>query len=179
MRKLILYIATSLDGYIASEDGSIDWLDKAPQSEDNYDYESFYDSIDTVLMGNNTFKQIMSFEKSFPYTDKKNYVVSRENNIDSDFSSLVEYVSEDLVDFITNLKKQEGKDIWLVGGSKLNSTLLYNNLIDEIIITKLPIALGAGISLFDSQARNSSFTLIKCKEYETGVLQLHYKKNKN
>lgn len=173
MRKVVLYIATSVDNFIARKDGSVDWLDKTPNPKKlDYGYNDFYKSIDTTLMGNATYKEVLSFDIPFPYPDKTNYVFTRTpitDNLD------VRYISKDIPVFVKQLKEKQGTNIWLVGGSTINTLLLDQGLIDEIIITRIPIILGQGIPLFAGAANESELTLEKLEDFGNGVTQMVYK----
>ena len=132
MKKIKLYIATSINGYIAREDGSIDWLENIPKLEDNdYGYKEFYNSIGTTIMGNATYQQLLSWGIDFPYPDKKNYVVTSKTKYQN--TNYVDFISKNHFEFISELRKQHGSDIWLVGGGYLNTMMLNAGLIDEII----------------------------------------------
>ncbi|QIK70778.1 dihydrofolate reductase [Erysipelothrix sp. HDW6C] len=149
-RKLILYIATSLDGMIADSEGNIDWLTDAltiTEADDSYD--TFYKSVDTVIMGSTTFKQVTEVlsPEHYPYEAVHSYVFTSQPAIDSDS---IKFVNGDIVAFIETLKKQDGKDIWLVGGASLVTPLVNANLIDTYMITLIPTILGKGIPLFDN-----------------------------
>jgi dihydrofolate reductase len=149
MRKIRLYIASSLDSYIASEDGSIDWL----FSDADYGYAKFYDSIDTILVGRKTYDQSLKFDE-YPYKGKKVYVFTRrtERKMNNNAHD-VEYIDQDIPGFTRHLIRQssvEKKDFWLLGGGELVSVLLNANLIDEIIVSVHPIILGKGILLFSN-----------------------------
>jgi len=115
MTKILVYIASSLDGYIAREDGSIDWLPESSESS----YDSFYKSVDTVIMGKTTYDQVLTFGK-YPYKDKKSFVFTRtsKNNDDN-----VEFVS-DIEKFVKDDFLGAGKNIWLVGGAKILKEIL-------------------------------------------------------
>ncbi|MBA7546179.1 IS1595 family transposase ISCac2 [subsurface metagenome] len=168
MRKIVLFIATSIDGFIAGKDGDTDWL----FTDGDFGYKEFYDSIDTTLMGYNTYFFIKQFEQ-FPYPDKKNYVFSRRHREPD--GSPVEIVFSDVVEFARNLREQEGKNIWLVGGSQINSILLNAGLIDQMIISMHPIALGQGIKLFSAESLEKlQLKLINHKVFERGLVQLTY-----
>ena len=173
MRKVILYIATSVDNFIARKDGSVDWLEKTPNPDNlDYGYHSFYKSIDTTLMGNATYKEVLTFGIPFPYPDKTNFVFTRTPKADN---SDVSYISEDIPDFVSGLKKQEGDDIWLVGGGEINTILMNHGLIDEIIITRIPTILGEGIPLFAGAPHESELILKELEDFGNGVVQLIYK----
>ena len=123
MKKVILYIAASIDGYIARTDGNVDWLHDPDYivEGDDMGYGAFYASIDTTLMGNATYQEVLGFDVPFPYPDKKNYAFSRS---EKENDENVEYVSGDIVAFMNQLKTQPGKDIWLIGGGKINTLFL-------------------------------------------------------
>ena len=178
MRKTKLYIAISLNGKIAKLDGSVDWLESIPNPDKiDHGYSDFYKSIDTTVQGNNTYKQILSWEIDFPYPDKKNYVFT--NNKESVNTKFVDFVSENHIDFIKQLKKEKGKDIWIVGGGKLNTIFLNENLIDEIHVFVMPIVLNDGIELFESIPKETKLKLIESKPYITGVVEIKYKVDKS
>lgn len=168
MRKVVLYIATSIDGFIAGEDGSTDWL----YTDGDFGYREFYDSIDTTIMGYNTYYFIKQFPE-FPYPDKKNYVFSRRERIADE--NPIEFIYGNIIEFVKKLRKEEGKNIWLVGGSQINSILHNANLIDQMIISVHPIALGNGIKLFrDKSLKRQHFKLINHQVFDRGLVQLTY-----
>ncbi len=173
MRKVVLYIATSIDGYIARSDGSLDWLENADTEEEDYGYDEFYDSIDTVLMGNSTFRQILSFDVEFPYEGKRNIVFTR-----GEAGELPEatVTNRDPRELVRELKKEKGEDIWLVGGGTLNAALLTADLIDRMIITVVPVVLGTGIKLFEGSAPELPWELTGADAYDNGFLQLTYER---
>lgn len=164
-----MFIATSLDGYIAGTYGEIDWL----FDDADYGYKEFYASIDTMLMGNSTYKQVLTFG-DFPHRDKEIFVFTKDINQKNDKN--VSYISNDISTFVANLKMKTGKDIWLVGGSEINSILLSNDLIDEMIISIHPLLLGAGISLFKGPIEIKRFKLIEYKTFPGGLTQVTYAK---
>lgn len=168
MRKLVLYIAVSLDGFIAGEGESLDWLDKVEGQGDN-GYEAFYDGVDTLLMGRKTYDWIMDHAE-FPYAGKECYVFShepRENTSD------VTFVSGEVASFASRLKEQPGKEIWLVGGGNLLRPLLEAGLVDEMILTIAPVVLGKGIPLFHGMEMEADFVLDGLERYGQ-FAQLHY-----
>jgi dihydrofolate reductase len=166
MRKIKLFIASSLDGHIAKEDGSVDWL---PENVDS-GYGSFYSSIDTILMGKKTYEQILTFGK-YPYKDKTSYVFTRNTNKQKDEN--VEFTS-DVEEFVEKLISSSGKDIWLVGGSDIASTFLNHKLVDELILSVIPVVLGKGIPLFNNIKEEIKLELTKTTEYAE-LIELHYK----
>lgn len=173
MRKTILYIAISLDGKIAKADGSVDWLEAIPVPGDgDYGYAEFYKSIDTTIQGNATYQQIIGWGVDFPYPDKKNYVITRQQGLAN--TEHVEFVSTDPVAFLRELKASAGKDIWVVGGGKLNATFLEAKLIDEIQVFIMPVVLTEGIDMFAALRKETSLSLVASKTYENGVVALTY-----
>ena len=166
MRQLQLYIAASLDGYIAGPNGEIDWLDAGGDLD--YGYREFYDSIDTTLMGRATYEITQTVEE-FPYPDKVNYVFTRNRGLPN--TEHVRFISDDITAFVRTLKEQEGKNIWLIGGGQINTIMLNADLVDGIILTVFPIVLGEGTSLFAPGARRAAFRTIDCTTYETGLIQ--------
>ncbi len=171
-RKVILYTAQSIDGYIAKENGAIDWLEKEEFGLDSEDfgYKNFYDSVDTTIMGKNTYDQIRSFDGPFPYADKKNFVLTHHTDLDDNVSP----TQEDLNVLIPSLLAQEGKNIWLVGGGIINAEFAKLGLIDELILTIIPTALGKGVSLFEELELDTFFDLSSVRSYENGFVQLRY-----
>jgi len=166
-KKIKLFIACSLDGYIAKEDGSVDWL---PQSKDS-GYDNFYKSIDTVLMGKKTYEQILTLGK-YPYKDKTSYVFTRNPNQKKKDEN-VEFTTE-VEEFTKKLVLFSGKDIWLVGGSDLISTFLNLKFVDELILSVIPVVLGKGIPLFKNIKKEIKLELIKTTEYDE-LVELSYK----
>ena len=164
MGKIILYIASSLDGYIARENGDVDWLPQLSESG----YDDFYKSIDTVIMGKKTYDQILTFGE-YPYKGKKSFVFSRDTSLTKDEN--VEFVSN-LDEFSKNLVSFEG-NVWLVGGSELFSSFLQNKLVDEVILSVIPTVIGKGIPLFQNINQEVNFKLIKTTEY-AGFIELTY-----
>jgi len=173
MKKIKLYIAISLDGKIAKPDGGIDWLDEFNTEEEDYGYKDFMSTIDTTIMGNKTYKQVLEFGTDFPYRDKKNYVFTRDPELKED--QYVKYISNDHASFVRALREEAGADIWLIGGGKVNSFFLKNRFIDELIIFIIPCILGDGIPLFEPVEEEAGIDLIKMKQYKNGVTELNYK----
>ncbi len=172
MRRIKLYIASSLDSFIAGENGNIDWL----FSDADYGYTEFYNSIDTIFVGRKTYEQSLAFEE-YPYKGKKVYVFTHNAKKQSDKkASDVEYFDKDILDFVRRLIQQpvSNRDIWLLGGGEIVSLFLNADLIDEIILSVHPIILGKGIPLFNKIKKLKKLKLIKSIPFESGLVQLHY-----
>ena len=178
MRRIKLYIATSLNGKIAKNDGSVDWLESIPRPEDSdYGYTDFYNSIDTTIQGYNTYKQIIDWGIDFPYKGKKNYVLTKKQDIKN--TGFVEFINEDPVGFIKKLKEEKGGDIWLIGGGKANTLVLNAGLLDEIQVFIMPIVLSGGIDLFDAFPNETQLKLFETVTFESGVIGLKYRIEQN
>ena len=172
MRSVVLYIATSLDGYIADREGTVDWLEDIPKPEQtDYGYADFYDSIDAVLLGRKTYDQVLSFDVDYPYADKKSYVFTHQSAQAHDQD--IEFI-ENAVPFVRALKQKEGKDIWLVGGASLFHSLFKAGLVDELRIFIMPIILGMGVPLFQSTENRQSLDLQDARDYSSGVVAVKY-----
>jgi len=173
MRKIILYIAISLDGKIADKNGGVEWLDSIPNPDtSDYGYSEFIESIDTTIMGNATYRQVLGFGIGNPYPGKKNYVITRDKSLIKD--DYVEYISENIPEFIQQLKTQPGKDIWCVGGGEINGLFFNNHLLDEIRIFIMPIILGEGLPLAAGLENFEDLILIDQKKHSSGVVELIY-----
>lgn len=175
MRKVILYSAVSLDGFIARTNGDIDWLFQGEEGQD-YGYADFIQTIDTVIMGGTTFRQILTFEGDFPYADKRCYVVTRDVALKHEYA---EFIHHDIIDHVNTWKNEiVGKNIWLVGGSEINTILLEHQLIDELQLFIHPVFLTKGIRLFNEINLDQWFTLSDIEEFSNGMVRLvyHFKK---
>jgi dihydrofolate reductase len=176
LRNVTLYIAASLDSFIARQDGKVDWLDYPEYQlpDEDYGYTEFYQTIDTTLMGNKTYEIMLGFNVPFPYPDKTNFVFTR--SIDKQNNEFVKFVTGDIIKFVRQLKNKPGKGIWLIGGGQINSLLLDNDLVDQIILTVIPITIGQGIPLFNANSKETKFVLAGNTSYDSGLVQLTYKK---
>ncbi|MDQ3888854.1 MAG: dihydrofolate reductase family protein [Thermoproteota archaeon] len=173
MRKIKLYIASSLDSYIASEGGGIDWL----FTDGDYGYAKFYDSIDTILVGRKTYEQSLNFGE-YPYKGKKVYVFTRRTDGKKN-ARYVEYINVDIPSFVRHLLQSVGKDIWLLGAGEIVSILLNADLVDEIILSIHPIILGKGITLFSNIKKHVNLQLLESIPFGSGLVQLCYRVPKN
>ncbi|WP_421385465.1 dihydrofolate reductase family protein [Bacillus salacetis] len=173
-RSLVVFIASSLDGYIATKDDSLDWLFKVEGEGDN-GYSEFYDTVDAVLMGKRTYDWIMKHETGeFPYKNKDCYVFTRSLVEDTED---VRFINEDLVDFTNRLKSEDGKKIWMVGGGEILEAFFRDNLVDEIILTIAPSVIGNGIPLFKEGDYQLDLRLEGTRTFNQFV-ELHYTVNK-
>ncbi len=170
MRKVILFITSSIDGYIARENGDVDWL----FTDQDYGYKDFTETIDTVLMGGATYRQVLGFGGEWPYQTKNSYVFTHDASLRS--NEEVTFIHHDVPEFVKGLKEKEGKNIWLIGGSQINTVLLNEDLIDEIQLFIHPVILGEGIPLFTGSSIETWFTINGIEEFDTGLMKLVYQK---
>lgn len=170
-RNVTLFIAMSLDGYIATTDHTLDWLEQVDGEGDN-GYERFYSTVDTVLLGRKTYDWIRQLAlPAFPYEGTSAFVFSKNCHPPNDD---VHWINEDPASFVRNLKNTEGGTIWLVGGGELIKSLHEAELIDFCIITIAPVLLGNGIPLFLTNSRHQELELLTSEQFGQFV-QLHYK----
>jgi len=176
MRTIIVQIATSADGFIARKDGAVDWLDR-PRPKDNYGMAEFWKSIDTILMGRKTYDMAMKFVKEGKATPGmfrgiKHYVFSRKPRKQA-FEGF-EFVNESIKDFAGALRKQKGKNIFMLGGAGIIGSFLDAGEIDEFVISVIPVFIGEGIPLIAPKRRTVPLKLLSTKEFSDGVVKLHY-----
>lgn len=171
MRKLILYIATSLDLFIARKNGSVDWL----FTEGEYGYKKFYSSIDTVIMGRKTWETALRFEKE-PYVDKTCIVFSKKGYKPT--QKYLHVVSKNIPAFVKQLKQKKGKPIWLVGGGQLATLLLNEGLVDEAWLYVHPRILGKGIPLLKNM-KEIPLTLTSTHAFPDGLVEMKYSTKRN
>jgi dihydrofolate reductase len=172
MRKLKYYVASTVDGFIGHEDGSINGF--LEQGDHVSDYlESLKTQFDVVLMGRKTYEFGFQFGVTNPYPWMKQYVFSRSMKESPDPN--VTLVSENVVGLVRELKRESGKGIYLCGGAELATILFEEKLIDEVTLKLNPVLFGSGISLLSRNASPIDLELTDSKVYENGVLLLHYR----
>lgn len=172
MRETVLYIAMSLDGYIADSEGKVDWLEGQGDGTDVDSYGEFVKNVDTVIMGWNTYEQIMTelSPDQWVYEGLDSYVVTHRNLPPAEG---IRFVCESPCDLVRRLKKTQGKSIWICGGSRVIQPLLWENLIDVFHITVIPVLLGSGIRLFGELPEKIELRLMDTKSYD-GITELIY-----
>lgn len=175
MRPVSLFIAMSLDGYIADSKGKVDWLQGQGNDTEQMDsYSEFIKEMDTVLMGWNTYRQIVEelSPKQWIYSDLTTYVVTHNPLVSSE---TIRFTDSNPADLIRNLKKETGKGIWICGGANLISQLLKEDCIDYYYITIIPTLLGSGIRLFESREGEILLKLRYTRSYN-GMTDLVYER---
>lgn len=172
-RKVILYISMSLDGYIATKDNSLEFLSMVEQEGEDYGYNDFVKSVDAVIIGRKTFEKVIAMGYEYPHTDKDVYILTRtaKPSIGN-----FKFYTDDLSRLVNHLKSQPGKNIYCDGGAEIANELIKEDLIDEYIISVIPILLGDGIRLFKDGRPEQKLNLILTTQFEKGLTQLHYKR---
>ncbi|HVQ29412.1 MAG TPA: dihydrofolate reductase family protein [Vicinamibacteria bacterium] len=176
-RKIIVYIATSADGYIARPDGDVEWLNRRPDTVD-YGMGKFYPTIDTILWGRKTYDWLLDYYKKKGKKrglfDAKvaNYVFSRKPP--RRVAPGVEFVTEPVKAFAQRLRATPGKHIWMMGGGGLIASFLDAGEIDEFDIHVIPVFIGKGIPLVAPRHRDVVLRLRASKKYSDGVVRLRY-----
>jgi dihydrofolate reductase len=177
-RKIIVHIATSVDGFIARLDGDVAWLDR-PRPKGNYGYFAFLKSVDTILWGYKTYAKglEMGMEKGMKSagfsTQIKNYVFSRHPREAA--MPTFEFVNEQVKPFAQHLRAQPGRNIWMMGGGEIIASFLDQGEIDEFRIHIIPILIGEGIPLIQPRHRSVHLKLLSTKFFPDGVVLLHYR----
>ncbi len=176
MSGIKLFIATSIDGFIARENGSIDWLNEMPNPDNlDYGYENFIAEIDVLIMGRKTYEEILGFGVPWPYGNCKSFVVSTDANYKTkteNTKAMYEFDKQ----LINKIKSASKKGVWVVGGGQLISEFIKHSLIDEMTLSLIPIILGKGIRLFPNNPKETKFNLIKSEPFPTGIVNLHYRR---
>jgi len=169
MRKVVLALGTSLDGYIARGDGSVDFL-FMPR---DYSMAPFFKRVDVAIMGRKTYEVAKAmgggdFSKMEPYVMSRSLPAGKREGLT--------FTSEEPLNLVARLRKADGKDIWMMGGGELARAFLQADLIDEIHLGILPVLLGEGIPLFPSGFPQREFALAENKAYSRGLLALKYER---
>lgn len=177
MKKIILDLATTLDGFIEGPNGEIDWC----IMDDDMDFDGFISGIDTIFYGRVSYDAWGNYqpdenaapeEQKFWNTihSKKKFVFSSQNREDKNAT----FIQSDFAEKVAEIKKQGGKDIWLYGGASLIKTFIEHHLIDVYRISVHPVALGSGKPLFENLKERLNLTLIATNVFKSGVVQLIY-----
>ncbi|ASK30666.1 hypothetical protein CEY12_11320 [Chryseobacterium sp. T16E-39] len=177
MKKVILDLATTLDGFIEGPNGEIDWC----IMDDDMDFDGFLSSIDTIFYGRVSYDAWGNYQPDENATleernlwnavhSKSKFVFSSQQREDENAT----FISTDMVRKVSEIKNQEGKDIWLYGGASLIKSFIQNNLIDVYRISVHPIALGSGKPLFEDLKDRLQLKLTKTNVFKSGVVQLIY-----
>lgn len=173
MRKISLFIAMSLDGYIADSEGGVDWLNGQGDDDENIDtYSEFAKTIDTILMGWNTYHQVVTelSPKEWTYDEFTTYVITHHERVSSE---KIRFVNMNPVELAKRLKEENGKDVWICGGANLVQQLVNEDLIDYYHVTVIPTLLGSGVRIFENGKYEIKLRLLKTRSYN-GMTDLIY-----
>lgn len=178
MRKLTIFIACSLDGYIAQPNDDLSFLKRVEKEGEDYGYAEFTSGIDTILLGRKTYDWVVREIGAEHYDngERNVYVLTRSERPSSGKTT---FYSGDLVELVEQLKAGKGKNIYCDGGAEVIHALLQKDLIDEFIISVIPVMLGAGTRLFKDGRPEMDLQLQGVKSFDTGLVQLHYKRVRN
>ena len=171
-----VYIATSLDGFIARPDGAIDWLPQ-PDGKEDYGYHAFMESVDAIVMGRNTFELVLSFGGPWPYTKPVIVLSSRPESLPSPLPGTARAMSGSPAEVIAQLSREGLSHLYIDGGVTIQR-FLAAGLIDRLIVTRVPVLLGSGLPLFGPLAGDVSLTHARTQAYSSGLVQSEYVVNR-
>lgn len=173
-RNLILYIAMSLDGYIAGLNEDLGFLSIVEQEGEDYGYSEFVKSVDAIIIGRKTYDKVISMGYQYPHMDKDVYIITRtERPPVGNFK----YYTGSLNDLVASLKSETGKNIYCDGGAEIVQELLKNKQIDEFVISIIPVLLGDGTKLFKDGRPEEKLKLVGSRSFPKGLVQLHYSRD--
>ncbi|REE05532.1 dihydrofolate reductase family protein [Marinoscillum furvescens] len=175
MRKLSLFIATSLDGYIAKPNDDLEFLKLVEKEGEDYGYMEFISTVDTIIIGRKTYDYVVKAIGSEHYDNGKHdvYVITRTPRPSSGRTT---FYTGHPADLVRDLKTRDGQNIYCDGGAEVVNELVKQDLVDEMTISIIPILLGEGVRLFQDHRPEQQLELIKTKSFDTGLVQLHYKR---
>ena len=173
--RIVLYIAASVDGFIADEDGGIEWLDAFErETEDSAvgdAYEEFFGSVDCLVVGATTYEQILTFDE-WPYEDRPTYVLTHRDLPRA--TDAVAFVDGDVGTLAADLRRDH-EHIWVVGGAQVAREFLDESQIDELRLSLVPVLLGDGISLFAADGEHHRLALLDTVADSSGIVELRYR----
>lgn len=177
MRKLLIFIAASVDGYIAKPNDDLGFLKLVEKEGEDYGYAEFTDTIDTLIIGRRTYDYVLKEIGSSHYDDGQRdiYVLTR---TDRPKTGRTNFYTGNIANLVKRLKSEQGKNIYCDGGAEVIHELLKHDLIDEFTISVIPVLLGDGIRLFKDGRPEQLLEFISAKTFDTGLTQLHYKRKK-
>ena len=177
MRKLSLFIATSLDGYIAKPNDDLSFLKLVEKEGEDYGYAEFTANIDTIILGRRTYDWVLREVGTSHYEngERNVYVITR---TERQSVGKTKFYNGNLTELVQQLKSENGKNIYCDGGAEIVNELLISDLIDEFIVSIVPVLVGNGIRLFKDGRPEQQLELVNTKTFDTGLIQLHYKRKK-
>ncbi|HRP32772.1 MAG TPA: dihydrofolate reductase family protein [Agriterribacter sp.] len=177
MRTLSLFIAASVDGYIAKPGDDLSFLKLVEKEGEDYGYAAFTSTIETIILGRRTYDWVLEkIGASYYDNGERNvYVITRTPGPDV---GKTRFYSGDLAELILQLKSESGKNIYCDGGAEIINELLKNDLVDEFIISVIPVLVGNGIRLFKDGRPEQELELVNTRTFDTGLIQLHYRRKR-
>ena len=177
MRTVSLFIATSLDGYIAKPNDDLSFLKLVEKEGEDYGYAEFTSTIDTIILGRKTFDWVAREIGTSHYDNGERdvYVITRTERASV---GKIKFYTKSLAELVRQLKSESGKNVYCDGGAEIINELLKNDLIDEFIISVIPVLVGNGTRLFKDGRPEQQLELLATKTFDTGLTQLHYKRKK-
>lgn len=169
-------MAMSLDGFVARHDHQLDWLTKQPTGDDDHGYSEFFAGVDGVVMGKGSFQNVLSFGGDWPY-DKPVIVLSRSlsgDDIPDALRDRVRLSDSSPADLMRSLGQQGWSRAYIDGGHLVQS-FIREGLIDDLVVTWIPILIGSGIRLFGNLEQDIDLELLRSQQYPSGLLQTHYR----
>ncbi|MCE7059828.1 dihydrofolate reductase family protein [Dyadobacter sp. CY343] len=173
MRKLVLYIASSVDGYIAAPGDDLGFLAKVEKEGEDYGYADFIAEVDTVIVGRRTYDWVMQHVPEFSHSDKESYIITR---TPQESVGNTHFYTGDIGELVQAFKAKEGGTIFCDGGAEVVHQLLTRSLIDEFVISIIPTFVGDGTRLFKDGRPGGDLQLVDVKSFDTGLVQLCYRR---
>jgi dihydrofolate reductase len=175
-RRIIAYIATSADGYIARKDGGIDWLNR-PRTAGDYGMAEFFKTVDGVIWGRKTYDMTLGMKSGDRASSKmKSFVFTHDPPKTK--KKGIEFVDEPVKEFATRLRAMPGKDIWMMGGGGVIASFLEAGELDELVVHVIPTFIGEGIPLIAPKKMTVELDLVESHPYSDGVVKMHYRVKK-
>lgn len=172
MARIIYAVGISLDGYIARPDGNVDFL----FIPEDYSFETLMNRLGAVIMGRKTYEACLQMGATYEEGKTRTYVVSR--SLNSGERDGVTFLSGDAAGIASRVRSETGRDIWLMGGGDLARQFLQSDLIDEIQLGVVPVAIGEGIPAFPAGFPQRDFELTSCERYSRGLAALSWRRNR-
>lgn len=166
----------SLDGFIATKENDLQFLSLVEQEGEDYGYNHFSETVDTVIIGRKTYEKVLEMGYEYPHTDKDVYIITRTARPSV---GTFQFYNGELAKLVNDLKNKPGKNIYCDGGAEIVNELIKSDCIDEYILSVIPILLGDGIRLFKGEVPTQHLKLLSSKQFDKGLVQLHYSRNRN
>lgn len=177
--KNIVFIATSLDGYISDRNGGLDWLNSLPNPDNlDFGYSEFTKRVDAIVMGRVTFEMVCSFDCEWPYTLPVFVLSNSLNTVPKEYQEKVKIVKGSPPEILDQIHQQGYTQLYIDGGSTIQS-FLKEDLLDEIIITTIPILLGGGTPLFAELPKVLEFEHLATERFPNTLVQNHYRRKRS